>query len=157
MVSLGDLRKIYLIQSLSDTQLEKILPYVEEKNFKPKEVIFEQNENVSDFFMLLKGNVLLKIDISPTVTISLGAVKPGYSFGWSSILGGSYTSQAFCAEPCQVMAIHGEKFRDILDSDHDMGYEVLFGVVRILESRLERRTEQLLKTMRKQMEIWDLW
>jgi len=56
-----------------------------------------------------------------------------------------------------VLLIKGAAFKEVMDSDHTMGYQVMEGVVRILENRLKRRTEQFIKTLRKQMEIWDLF
>ena len=157
MASISDLKQINLLQNLDDQMLERLAPLAQGKQYEEKDVVFEQGQEADNFFMLLSGKVLLKVDISPAVTISLGAVKPGYSFGWSSLLGLDYTSQAACAEPCEVLVIRGSEFKEALESDHTMGYRVMEGVVRILENRLKRRTEQFIKTLRKQMEIWDLF
>jgi CRP-like cAMP-binding protein len=157
MASISDLKQIYLLQNLDEQMLERLAPLAQGKQYEEKDVVFEQGQEADNFFMLLSGKVLLKVDISPAVTISLGAVKPGYSFGWSSLLGLDYTSQAACAEPCEVLVIRGSEFKEALESDHTMGYRVMEGVVRILENRLKRRTEQFIKTLRKQMEIWDLF
>ena len=158
MVSFEDLKRIYLLRSLDDDMMEELQPMVKLLNFNHREIIFDQGQEAKLFYMLRKGKVLLKVDVSPTVTISLGAIKPGYSFGWSSLMRlGPYTSQAVCAEPCDVLAVEGEALKNILDARTDMGYQVMQGIVRILANRLQRRTEQLTKTMGKQMEIWDLW
>lgn len=157
MASIDDLKQIYLLQNLEKQMLERLAPLVQIKQYEEKDVIFEEGQAADNFFMLVTGKVLLKVDISAAVTISLGAVKPGYSFGWSSLLGLDYTSQAACAEPCEVLLIKGVAFKEVMDSDHTMGYQVMEGVVRILENRLKRRTEQFIKTLRKQMEIWDLF
>ncbi|MCF8064631.1 MAG: cyclic nucleotide-binding domain-containing protein [Desulfarculaceae bacterium] len=157
MASIDELKQIYLLQSLENQMLESLAPLAQIKQYEEKDIIFEQHQTADNFFMLLNGKVLLKVDISAAITISLGAVKPGYSFGWSSLLGLDYTSQAACAEPCEVLVVKGTAFKEILDNDHTMGYQVMEGVVRILENRLKRRTEQFIKTLRKQMEIWDLF
>lgn len=157
MASIDDLKQIYLLQNLENQMLERLAPLVQIKQYEEKDIIFEEHQEADNFFMLVSGKVLLKVDISAAITISLGAVKPGYSFGWSSLLGLDYTSQAACAEPCDVLVVKGTAFKEILNSDHTMGYQVMEGVVRILENRLKRRTEQFIKTLRKQMEIWDLF
>ncbi|MCB2187732.1 MAG: cyclic nucleotide-binding domain-containing protein [Deltaproteobacteria bacterium] len=159
MATLNDLKKIYLLQDLTDPMLEKMLPKVAESRLDTKQVVFEEGQAADNFYMLKSGKVLLKVDVSPTVTISLGSVKPGYSFGWSSLLGegATFTSQAVCAEPSDLLVIPGPGFREILDADQIMGYRVMDGVVRILEQRLRRRTDQFIKTLRRQMEIWDVW
>lgn len=157
MASVSELKQIYLLQNLESQMLESLVPLAQKKQYEEKDIIFEEGQAAENFFMLLSGKVLLKVDISAAITISLGAVKPGYSFGWSSLLGLEYTSQAACAEPCEVLVLKGTAFKEVLDRDHTMGYQVMEGVVRILENRLKRRTEQFIKTLRKQMEIWDLF
>ncbi|MBU1276413.1 MAG: Crp/Fnr family transcriptional regulator [Proteobacteria bacterium] len=157
MASISELKQIFLLQNLETQMLERLAPLVQKRQHEEKDIIFEEGQEADNFFMLLSGKVLLKVDVSPAVTISLGAVKPGYSFGWSSLLGLTYTSQAACVEPCEVLVVRGAAFKDVLDADHTMGYQVMEGVVRILENRLKRRTEQFTKTLRKQMEIWDLF
>ncbi|MCB2228170.1 MAG: Crp/Fnr family transcriptional regulator [Desulfarculaceae bacterium] len=158
MASLSELKQIYLVQNLDEKMLSALAPLAEKKQFEEKDVIFEEGVEAEWFYMLLSGKVLLKVDVNPAVTISLGAIKPGYSFGWSSLMQNmQYTSQAACAEPCEMLVINGSKFREVLDQDHTMGYQVMDGIVRIMENRLKRRTEQFIKTLRKQMEIWDLF
>ena len=158
MASVSELRQIYLVQHLEDQMLQALAPLAEKKHFEEKDIVFEEGLDAQWFYMLLSGKVLLKVDVNPAVTISLGAVKPGYSFGWSSLLEGmQYTSQAACAEPCEMLVLDGSKFKEVLDQDHTMGYLVMEGIVRIMENRLKRRTEQFIKTLRKQMEIWDLF
>jgi len=158
MASVSELKQIYLVQNLDDQMLQKLAPLAEKRDYEEKDILFEEGRDSEWFFMLLSGKVLLKVDVNPAVTISLGAIKPGYSFGWSSLLEGmTYTSQAACAEPCEMLVLKGSAFKEVLNNDHTMGYQVMEGVVRIMENRLKRRTEQFVKTLRKQMEIWDLF
>ena len=158
MVSVEDLKKIYIMHRLNEEMIGKIAPFVETFDYDNNAVIFEQSQEAKTFYMLVSGKVLLKSEVSQAVTISLGSIKEAYSFGWSSLMeGGSYTSQAACAEPCRVFQINGQKFQEIMRDDHSLGFLIMQGVARILENRLTRRTEQFIKTLRKQMEIWDLW
>jgi len=148
MVSIVELRNIYLLEHLSDEMLEKIIPIARPLKFKEKDVVFEKGNKAENFYMLKKGKILLEMEISDQLTISLGSIKSGYSFGWSALLSGpSHTSHAVCAEPSDVFAIPGEKFRDILEGDSSMGYRVMGFAAKILKNRLERRTGQLLKVM----------
>ena len=96
----------------------------------------------------------MEVEISETITISLGSIKTGYSFGWSALLSGSfYTSYAVCAEPCEVLAIPGDKFLDLIEMDRDMGYRIMKFVSVTLKGRLEKRTGQFLKVMSKHPDI----
>ena len=154
MVSIEDLRKIFLLQNLSDKDLEQILPITRFHEFKTEEVIFKEGVSADTFYMLKRGKVLLEVDISEFISISLGSVRTGFSFGWSALMPDSvYTSHGICAEPCEVIAVSGEEFLTLLRKDHTIGYHVMEGVARIIRDRLERRTSQFLMVMKKHPDI----
>jgi CRP-like cAMP-binding protein len=157
MVSLEELRGIYLLENLTDEMLEKIRPLIEPLQFKEREVVFEEGERAENFFLLRRGKILLEVEISETIIISLGSIKSGYAFGWSALLSrSSHTSYAVCTEPCEVLAVPGRKFLDLLHQDHTMGFRVMEFVSKILKNRLDRRTGQFLKVMAKHPDIQKL-
>jgi len=148
MVSTEELRKIFLLQDLTDGMLERMIPQLRALRFSEREILFEEGSKAENFYMLKKGKILLEVEISDQLTISLGSIKSGYSFGWSALLSApSYTSRAVCAEPSDAFAIRGEKLRDILEGDPRMGYRVMGLAAKILKNRVERRTGQLLKAI----------
>ena len=154
MVSSHDLKKINLLQNLSDEALEKILSITKHREFKDGEIIFKQGDPADALYLLKRGKVLLEVDISEIVSISLGSVKTGFSFGWSALMGGSnYTSHAICSEPCEVLTVPGKELQDLLEQDHTVGYHIMMGLAQIISSRLERRTDQFLKVMAKHPDI----
>ncbi len=157
MVSIEDLKKIFLLQKLSNKDLEKILPITSLHELKENEVVFKEGDKADTFYMLKRGKVLLEVDISEFISMSLGAVKTGFSFGWSSLMPDSvYTSNGICAEPCEVIAVSGKEFLTHLRKDHAVGYHVMEGVARIIRDRLERRTSQFLMVMKKHPDIQKL-
>ncbi len=108
--------------------------------------------------MLKAGKILLEVDMSETISVSLGVVKAGFCFGWSALFPGSrYTSTAICSEPCEVMSIPGEGFLSLMEKDHSMGYRVMEMIASILKSRLERRTEQFLKAIQNHPDLQALF
>ncbi|RLB29341.1 MAG: hypothetical protein DRH11_16125 [Deltaproteobacteria bacterium] len=157
MVSIEDLRKIDVLDNLTDPMLENMRPLVQLQLFGDGAVIFKEGQEADLFYMLLTGKVLLEVEAAKDVTISLESMKPGYSFGWSALVPDSlYTAYSICVEPCEVMSISGEKFRDLLEQDHSIGYRFMEAVVRILKRRLERRTDQFLKVMSRHPDIQKL-
>ncbi|MGE5841899.1 MAG: cyclic nucleotide-binding domain-containing protein, partial [Deltaproteobacteria bacterium] len=112
------------------------------------EIVFKEGSKAENFYMLKKGKVLLEVEVSKQLTISLGSIKSGYSFGWSALLAGpSHTSHAVCAEASVVFAMPGEKVRAVLESDPITGYRVMAIAASVLKNRLERRRGQLLKVI----------
>jgi CRP/FNR family transcriptional regulator, cyclic AMP receptor protein len=157
MVSIEDLKKIIVLQDLPDSMLEGMGSLTQLRLFGDGAVIFEEGQEADVFYMLLKGKLILEVEASESVTVSLGAIKPGYSFGWSSLLPGfKYSAYGICVEPCEVLAIRGDSFLDLLKEDFAVGYLFMERVVRILKGRLERRTGQFLKVMSKHPDIQKL-
>ena len=154
MASIEDLRRIMLFENLTDGMLEQLLPVVQEESFGEREIIYEAGNAADRFFSLKRGKVLLEAELAPALIISLGAIKSGYSFGWSALLpSASHTSYAVSAEPSEIFVMPGDKFLALLERDHAMGYLIMHKAARILENRLERRTAQFLKVITKHPEI----
>ena len=157
MVSIEDLKKIGVLDNLTQPMLENMRPLTELNLFGERHVIYGAGQEADYFYMLLKGKVILEVEVSEVIMISLEAIKPGYSFGWSALLPGSrYNSYAICVEPCEMMAVHGGKFLELLDKDHAIGYTFMKRVVSILKGRVERRTGQILKVMSKHPDLQKL-
>ena len=157
MVSIEDLKRISVLDNLTQPMLEIMRPLAQLNLFGERHVIFEEGQEADSFYMLLKGKVILEIEASEVIMISLEAVKPGYSFGWPALLPGlKYNAYAICVEPCEVMAAPGGKFLELLDKDHTIGYKFMKRVASILERRVERRTGQFLQVMSKHPDLQKL-
>jgi len=153
MVSKEDLREIVILEYLTDEMLEKIQPMVESLQFTEQRLIFQEGGEEEVFYMLKRGKILLEKNISNDITVSLGAIKPGYSFGWSAIFSEPYTVTADCAEPSEVLAIDGGKLLEMLNNDHEMGFVVMQRLIRVIKNRLDRMQDQFLMAIREHPDI----
>jgi CRP/FNR family cyclic AMP-dependent transcriptional regulator len=154
MVAIEDLREVALFEDLTDQMLEQLLPMAKAQYYAERQMVYEAGDAADHFYSLIRGKVLLEAELAPEFIISVGAIKPGYSFGWSALAPAtSYTSYAVCTELSEVLVLPGAKFIALLDRDHTMGYLFMQKVARILENRLERRTAQFLKVITKHPEI----
>lgn len=143
MVSLAELKKMVIMENLDDAMLEKIIPMIDELRFDEQEIIFKQGERADRFYMLKRGKVVLEHRISETISVCIGAIDPGFSFGWSAMLGdAAYTAIAVCEEPCDVFSVRSEKIIRLLEKDTEMGYLLSQRIIRIIKKRLDARTEQ---------------
>jgi len=154
MTYVEDLKKILLFESLTDRMLEQLLPMVQVQSFEGRQIIYETGSAASHFYSLRRGKVLLEAELAPTIIISLGAIKPGYSFGWTSLRrGDTHTSIAVCAEPSEIFVIPRDELLGLFDRDHNIGFLVMQKATDILENRLERRSAQFLKVITKHPDI----
>lgn len=150
MLMTEDFKDIVLLSYLTDEMLEKLLPVTDVLRYDQGDAVFREGDTAERFFFLKRGKILLEQRISDKVTISLGAVKPGYSFGWSAMLETnlSYTTDTVCSEPCLVYSIRGVKLRSLLDSDAQMGHIFMRRLLWVVKDRLDHRTRQLVRVLR---------
>jgi len=157
MFAIEDLKQIVILNHLNDEMLAKLVPITELLLFDDKEIIFRQGDRAERLYMLLHGKVLLEQRLSDKITVSVSAIKPGFTFGWSAMLDeDTFTSDAICAEPCKVFSFRQEKIKALLDQDHSLGYIMSQRLLRILKKRLDIRTAQFIKTIKHHPDLLDL-
>ncbi len=148
MITRQDLKQIVMLGYLTDEMLDKLIPITDLLLFDEKEFIFRQGDKSERFYMLKQGKVLLELKITDKITVSVSAIKPGYSFGWSAMLDEQiYTVNALCSEPCEVLSFRDEKLKALFEQDHSLGYIMSQRLLVIMKKRYDIRTEQFIKTI----------
>ena len=66
MIAFDDLRKILLLENVSDAMLGKMVPLLEMHVFGERDIIFQQGDDAEMFYLLKEGKVLLEVDASDT-------------------------------------------------------------------------------------------
>ncbi len=154
MISRSDLKNNNILGVLYDEMLDKIIPSIRLNTYQKTEYVFRENEPANNFYMIKKGRVVLEHSVVHKVAVTVGAVLPGDSFGWSSIINDeNYTINAFCTEPSEIYVVNGQEIISILDSDHTMGYQMMKKIMDVIRRRLNFRTEQFIKAITAHPEI----
>ena len=157
MVAREDLKKIAMLRNLSDEMLDQLIPITQLVHFEKRELIFRQGEKSRHFYMLKEGKVIIEQRITDKIAVSVSAIKPGNSFGWSAMLDGEEsTIDAVCAEPCKVYTLQDKELKALFEEDHSLGFVMSQQLLRIIKKRYDIRTEQFLKTLRHHPEISNL-
>ncbi|MGI9537054.1 MAG: cyclic nucleotide-binding domain-containing protein [Desulfocapsaceae bacterium] len=157
MVSHADVRDIVILGHLTEEMIRKLLPEIEVLRFEEGEIIFRRGDPADMFYMLKRGKILLEQRISDKVTISMGTVKPGFSFGWSAMLEDEkFSLDTICGEPCEVLRIRSRTLLDMIEDDHSMGYRFMRRLLYVVRKRLDGRTELFLKLIMNHPDIHPL-
>ncbi len=160
MITREILKQIVMMQHLSDEMLDKLIPITEILQYDEKEYLFHQGDKAGRFFFVLEGKVLLEQRISPGMTVYLSAAKPGYSVGWSAMLDDEeefYTTDAFCAEPTQLLSFRAGKLKALFEKDYQLGYIMSHRLLHVVKRRYDKRTEQFIKVIKNHPEIGALF
>lgn len=157
MPSKEDFRNNNILGNLTDEMLDKILPLVEVLTFEERDHVFKEGDRVEKFYMIRRGTVLIEQRISDHMTVTAGTIAADECFGYSSIFGeGVYSTNAVCADQCEIMTINGEAFMDLLKKDHSMGFYVMHNISEVFGKRVQRRTEQFLRAVTTHPDIHEL-
>ena len=158
MVTTEDLKKIVIMTHLKDDMLDRIISITDFLKFEDQETVFRQGDIANRFYMVKRGKVLLEQRIAEKVTVSVGSIKPGFAFGWSTMIEeGYYTTDAVCAEPCEIFSMRGNKIRALCEKDPYMGYLLSLRLLVILKKRYDHRTEQFIKVIKHDPDMKDLF
>ena len=143
---------------LKDDMLDRIISITDFLKFEDQETVFRQGDIANRFYMVKRGKVLLEQRIAEKVTVSVGSIKPGFAFGWSTMIEeGYYTTDAVCAEPCEIFSMRGNKLRALCEKDPYMGYLLSLRLLVILKKRYDHRTEQFIKVVKHDPDMKDLF
>ena len=130
-----------MLSYLTDEMLDKLVPITDLLHFKKDEYVFRQGDKADRLFMLQQGKVLLEHKITEEVTVSVSAIKPGLSFGWSAMLDEElFTTDAICAEDCRIFSFREEKIKALFQEDHSLGFIMSQRLLRIIKKRYDIRT-----------------
>ena len=143
MVTVDDLKQIVMLTYLSDPMLENLAGITDVLKFDKDEIVFRQYEPAERYYMLITGNIVLEQQITENVTVCIGAIKPGFSFGWSAMIeGGTYSADAVCVQASEVLSFKRSKIYNLFAQDPDMGLRFYKRLLVIIKKRLDIRTEQ---------------
>ncbi len=148
MISIDDLRKTRILGYLDDEMLEKVKAVADVLTFNERDVIFRGGDVADYLYLVKRGKILLEQRLSEKVTVSVGSITDGFSFGWGAMLGDAlYSLDAICAEDSEVFVINGETLHGLMNDDPALGFRIMQRFLLVVKSRLDRRTEQFLRVI----------
>lgn len=105
-------------------------------HFARDERIFRVGDPANRFYLLLKGKVALESSSNGGVK-TLQHISAGDVLGWSWLFP-PYTwhFDARVVEPTEAIFLYGTRVREICDSNHDLGYEMMNRTAIVLIGRL---------------------
>ena len=158
MIRIEDLKDSIDLSHLTDEMLEKFTAIIDVFHFEEDDIVFREGDPADRFYILKYGKILLEKKISVKISFAIGAIKPGYSFGWSAMLEDvpGYTTRTVCAEPCEVFSLRSTKLQTLLADDPQMGFLFMQRLLWVVKTRLDHRTSQFVTVLRNHPDIENL-
>jgi hypothetical protein len=133
VVKIDRLRKVDILQGLTEGELESIAQYFEEENFIAGVTLCEEGANADRLYVLEQGAVSIDSKKGGHYDIDM----PGRIVGWSFLVPPFlYTASAVIKTPSKVLMIKNPDFYYVIHKEPKMGMKVINNLAQVIASRL---------------------
>ncbi|MDX2096868.1 MAG: cyclic nucleotide-binding domain-containing protein, partial [Leptolyngbyaceae cyanobacterium bins.59] len=133
------LKHVSLLQSLSLDDLQLVDQALRQREFLAGEIIFEEGSTQDDFFIIYRGNVLIRKHIRSTYR-DLARLGSGEYFGDMALFEQAPRSATAIAETdCTLLSLERSHFQSLISHRP----EIVMQMCRILSTRLREANERV--------------
>jgi CRP/FNR family transcriptional regulator len=144
----NELKKVRFFDDYTDSQLKTIASMSSIREFKVKDVIFEQYDELLEVYVLLEGSLSLGISLAKEKRIHLGTIEAGQLFSWSAVFPPFIsTAWVMAVTPTKVIAIDAKKLNKEIEADCDFGLRTMSKIAQTISHRLSDTRFQLMNQM----------
>ena len=148
MEKIDILRRTDIFYDLTSAQLEMLASICEERVVKLGDIVFEENSQGDEMFVIARGAVEILVDPSivggpgakkrGSMPVTIATLRSGQTFGEIALVDqGLRTASARCAETeTQLLAIQRNKFMKLCDTYPEMGYRVMRNIAADLSFKI---------------------
>lgn len=132
-------------QGLSTAHLEFMAGCAQNVVIKEGEYVFHEGDPADTFYVIRQGRVALEIFSPHRGAVTVQTIHDGEILGWSWLFP-PYSSafDARAVETTRAVAFDGACLRGKAEEDHDLGYQLMKRMARVLSSRLAATRLQIL-------------
>jgi CRP-like cAMP-binding protein len=134
------------LKGLSKKQLELLSNNAMEVEFPANQMIFNEGLAANRFYIILEGEVALESADGKAGRQLIQTIKAGDVLGWSWLFPPyKWNFDARAVKPTKAIIFIATNLREICESDHALGYELMKRVTKVVIKRLQSTRLQLLK------------
>ncbi|MCU0472599.1 MAG: Crp/Fnr family transcriptional regulator [Bacteroidales bacterium] len=147
-VTISELKKIRFFDNYDDEELNIFIRISSIKEFKVKEMLFEQYDELSDVFVLFEGCLSLGISLASEKRIHLGTLEEGQLFSWSAVFKPHIsTAWVMATCPTKVLAIDAKQLNLELEKNCKFGFKTMAKIAQTISHRLSDTRFQLMNQL----------
>jgi CRP-like cAMP-binding protein len=138
------LAKVPLFDGLSPSQLRKVASIAEERRFEGSVHLFKEGDPGDAMYVVHTGKVRISKMVPGIGEEALAILEPGQYFGEMAVVDESPRSaDAIAHIPCTVFAIAREKLEQLMFTDKELAYVLLWTFVHTLSARLRETNDKI--------------
>ncbi len=144
-LTIEELKSVRFFDNYSEEQLKIFIGISSIKEFKVKEILFEQYDELNEIYVLLAGCLSLGISLPEEKRIRLGTLEEGQLFSWSAVFS-PYISTAWVMATCptKVLAIDAKKLNLEFEKNCGFGFKTMSKIAQTISHRLSDTRFQLM-------------
>jgi CRP-like cAMP-binding protein len=140
------LKKVALFEGLTQSQLQKVAAIAHPRGYEAGACLFREGDTGTEMFIILEGKVRISQQVPGMGEEALAILEKGQYFGEMAVIEAlPRTADAFAHTSCTVWVIERDKLDQLMFTDKNLGYMLLWSFVRTLSERL-RETNEKMKT-----------
>ncbi len=154
MVKIEDLKRINMLSRMPDHLLDIISREAQLNIYGIQTRLFSVGDRIDIFYMMIMGQVALKVALTKDIDVVLDNLQSGRSFGSSALIEGataSYTAE--CQEPCEVITLNGPRLIDLFKTNQELAYHFMIGVAGQYKRTLDKRARMIMKTLEERPDL----
>jgi len=138
-----------LFELLRPEQVRAISETAEEVSLKAGDTVFRRGDAADYFFVVLEGQVALRLPSQEGLSLLIDEVSRGAIFGSCICFQiDSYTLTARCTEDSKLLKVQAATLKKLLDDDPVLGYAVQMLISRVYFKRYLDTAQQLQAILR---------
>jgi CRP-like cAMP-binding protein len=138
------LKKVALFEGLTQGQLAKVASIAQARKYEGSAFLFREGDVGQEMYIILEGRVRISKNVPGIGEEALAILEKGQYFGEMAMIDESPRSaDAIAHTPCTVWVIEREKLDQLMFTDKDLAYVVLWTFVRTLSGRLRETSEKI--------------
>lgn len=138
------LKRIEMFIGLSDEQLKKVANFCQEVQTEETRIIIERNDPADSFYLIQEGTVEILTagteasdDADPSIVVTLGK---GQCVGEMALVdSGNRSASVRAATGTTLFKVDCGAFRNLCETDTDLGYKVMRNIATDLSFKLRYR------------------
>jgi CRP/FNR family transcriptional regulator, cyclic AMP receptor protein len=143
-VDLELLKQAEIFVGLDEEELEAIAEICSEQKFQSAQTIFKEGEPGNRLFIIAEGEIRISRNVPGSGEEALTVLKRGACFGEMAVFDRSERStDAIANKDSTLLTMTRADFEMLLDFNRELGYKVLWSIVRLLCKRLRIANDNL--------------
>ena len=132
------------LRGMTDRQLKLLAADCMPSEFRAGDRIFNEDGTANRFYLIQEGRVDLETALPDGVSVHIETLGPGDLLGWSWLFAPyCWHFDARAAIPTKALCFYGTHTRELCESNHDLGYELVKRVAETVIKRLQATRHEM--------------